>query len=345
MIIDTFLSANTTKGFVSLYGDFLKGKKQYIIKGGPGTGKSTLMKNIGAYAENEGEDVEYIRCSSDPDSLDGVWLKKHNVAVCDGTAPHVLEPENVGCLGGIINITDCWDEKALTEATEEILLIKDKTAKAYRSAYGYLEAAGKILDTTFADATEKEERRIRGTAEDFCGTFLKKKKKNCEPIFEKRFLSTFSYKGATAFYETFETLADKIYTLPYACGAANLAIARIVEEANNKLYPVTVFADPLLPQTVMGAVFPTEKLAVLALSPTFEAAETKEFAPFRGSTLTDITDGAADGACGILFEQATDKLKNAKAHHDALERIFIKNMDFEKVGRITASLMTRIFSE
>ena len=48
MIIDTFLSANTTKGFVSLYGDFLKGKKQYIIKGGPGTGKSTLMKNIGA---------------------------------------------------------------------------------------------------------------------------------------------------------------------------------------------------------------------------------------------------------------------------------------------------------
>ena len=61
--------------------------------------------------------------------------------------------------------------------------------------------------------------------------------------------------------------------------------------------------------------------------------------------MTDITDGAADGACGILFEQATDKLKNAKAHHDALERIFIKNMDFEKVGRITASLMTRIFSE
>ena len=172
-----------------------------------------------------------------------------------------------------------------------------------------------------------------------------KKEENCEPIFEKRFLSTFSYKGATAFYETFETLADKIYTLPYACGAANLAIARIAEEANNKLYPVTVFADPLLPQTVMGAVFPTEKLAVLALSPTFEAAETKEFAPFRGSTLTDITDGAADGACGILFEQATDKLKNAKAHHDALERIFIKNMDFEKVGRITASLMTRIFSE
>jgi len=135
---------------------------------------------------------------------------------------------------------------------------------------------------------------------------MKKKKKNCEPIFEKRFLSTFSYKGATAFYKTFETLADKIYTLPYACGAANLAIARIAEEANNKLYPVTVFADPLLPQTVMGAVFPTEKLAVLALSPTFEAAETKEFAPFRGSTLTDITDGAADGAFILQKKKRTD---------------------------------------
>ena len=52
MIIDTFLSANTANGFVYLYGDFLQGKKQYIIKGGPGTGKSTMMKNIGAFAEN-----------------------------------------------------------------------------------------------------------------------------------------------------------------------------------------------------------------------------------------------------------------------------------------------------
>ena len=59
MIIDTFLSANTANGFVSLYGDFLKGKKQYIIKGGPGTGKSTMMKNIGAFAENEGAEFSF----------------------------------------------------------------------------------------------------------------------------------------------------------------------------------------------------------------------------------------------------------------------------------------------
>lgn len=345
MVIDTFLSANTTEGFVSLYGDFLKGKKQYIIKGGPGTGKSTLMKNIGAYAENAGEDVEYIRCSSDPDSLDGVWLKKRNVAVCDGTAPHTLEPENVGCMGGIVNITDCWDEKALADATEEILLIKDKTAAAYRSAYGYLKAAGEILKTTFADATEKEARQIIKTAESFCGKFFGKKKKNAGPTFEKRFISTFSHKGATAFYETCETLADRIFTLPYACGAANEAIGLIATDAKNRGFSVTVFADPLLPRTAVGAVFPTERLAVLALSPTFEAAETKDFDVFRGSALTDVTNGAADGACGILFGQATDGLKNAKAHHDALERIFIKNTDFEKVGRITASLMTRIFSE
>lgn len=345
MITDTFLSANTAKGFVSLYSDFLKGKRQYIIKGGPGTGKSTMMKNIGAYAENEGEDVEYIHCSSDPDSLDGVWLKEHNVTVCDGTAPHILEPENVGCLGGIVNITDCWDEQALEEATDEILLVKSKAAKAYKSAYGYLEAAGKILETTFADASESEARQIEKTADAFCDAFLKKKKKNESPVLEKRFISTFSHKGATAFYSTVEALADRIQTLPYACGAANPVTEKIIETARERMYPVIAFVDPLLPKHIFGAVFPTERLAVMSMIPTFEPAETKDFDMFRGSTLTDCTDGAADGACGVLFEQAVAKLKTAKAHHDVLERIFIKNTDYEKVGRVTASLMTKIFSE
>lgn len=345
MIIDTFLSANTANGFVSLYGDFLKGKKQYIIKGGPGTGKSTMMKNIGAFAENEGEDVEYIRCSSDPDSLDGVWLKARNIAVCDGTAPHIIEPENVGCMGGIIGLTECWDEKSLSEATEEILTVKARTANAYRSAYGYLEAAGKIFETTFASAVEASGDTIKKTASEFCGTFLKKKKKKPDPTDETRFISTFSHKGATAYYGTVETLADRILTLPYACGAADLAIEEIRDEAKSKGYGTIGFSDPMLPKHLMGAVFPSERLAVIAFNPAFESEEDREYDAFRGSYLTDITDGAADGVYGMLFEQATDRFKTAKAHHDVLERIFIKNMDFEKVGRITASLMTRIFSE
>lgn len=34
-------------------------KKIFCLKGGPGTGKSTLMKNIGRYFSDKGENVDF----------------------------------------------------------------------------------------------------------------------------------------------------------------------------------------------------------------------------------------------------------------------------------------------
>ena len=89
-----FLGANSKNGFASLYdgftdpagGDFL-----WVIKGGPGCGKSTFMKRIGAAAEAAGLAAEYILCSGDPDSLDGVYFPEKRIGYADGTAPHVIE--------------------------------------------------------------------------------------------------------------------------------------------------------------------------------------------------------------------------------------------------------------
>ena len=87
-----FLGANSRNGFFSLYDGFVDpeaGDFLYVIKGGPGCGKSTLMKRVGKAAENAGLPVEYVLCSGDPDSLDGVWLPTLHTGFVDGTAPHV----------------------------------------------------------------------------------------------------------------------------------------------------------------------------------------------------------------------------------------------------------------
>ena len=68
-----FLGANTGKGFVSLYDEFCKpesGNFLYVIKGGPGCGKSSFMKKIGKAAEDAGLDVEYVIAFSFPR---GMW--------------------------------------------------------------------------------------------------------------------------------------------------------------------------------------------------------------------------------------------------------------------------------
>jgi ABC-type lipoprotein export system ATPase subunit len=87
-----FASANSSQGFVSYFDYVLKGaEKVYIIKGGPGCGKSTFMKKIGEDLLEAGYDVDFVWCSADRDSLDAIVVPEMKLVMVDGTAPHVTE--------------------------------------------------------------------------------------------------------------------------------------------------------------------------------------------------------------------------------------------------------------
>lgn len=91
-----FIGANTSAGFVNYTDEILCGlDRVYIIKGGPGTGKSTLMKRFAAYAEEWGHTVERYFCSSDSDSLDGVVLRDAGTGIIDGTAPALAQIRSI----------------------------------------------------------------------------------------------------------------------------------------------------------------------------------------------------------------------------------------------------------
>ncbi len=88
-----FLGANTPQGFYSLTGQMLDPDKHraiYILKGGAGCGKSTLMKKVGKRMTEAGERVEHVYCSGDPNSLDALLIPGKKAAIVDGTAPHVV---------------------------------------------------------------------------------------------------------------------------------------------------------------------------------------------------------------------------------------------------------------
>ena len=94
--IQYFLGANSPTGFYSLYDHLLSPEEAraiYILKGGPGCGKSTLML-----------ETEYILCSGDPDSLDAVILPAVGAAIVDGTAPQGVVPQ--GHNGGFVPLLE-----------------------------------------------------------------------------------------------------------------------------------------------------------------------------------------------------------------------------------------------
>ena len=163
-----FLGANSRAGFVSLYrpfcaapGDFL-----HVVKGGPGTGKSSFMRRIAAAARERGLDVETVLCSGDPDSLDGVYIPALRLGWADGTAPHTMDPAHFGADGDYVDLGR-FCRLPLPEAARE--RVRELTAAyrgRYAAAYRWLAAAGDLDEAARAElppeAEQKLRRRLRG---------------------------------------------------------------------------------------------------------------------------------------------------------------------------------------
>ena len=89
------------------------------------------MRRIGAAAEAKGHAVEYILCSGDPDSLDGVYIPALGVGYADGTAPHVLDPELFGVSGNYLDVGACCARVSDSASRREIA----ELTHAYREHY------------------------------------------------------------------------------------------------------------------------------------------------------------------------------------------------------------------
>ena len=136
-----FLGGNTAEGFASCYEHFCPaeaGNFLWVIKGGPGCGKSSFMRKIGRHAEEIGLDVEYVLCSGDPDSLDGVYIPALNLGYVDGTAPHILDPKYPAISGAYHDLGQFYDMDALRGNASVIRSIYNQYKECYAAAYTLL---------------------------------------------------------------------------------------------------------------------------------------------------------------------------------------------------------------
>ena len=142
-----FVGANSGEGFRNLFPEMVDLEDTYdflVLKGGPGVGKNTFMRLIGKTFEEAGVEVEYLWCSGDPDSLDGVIIPAIRSAVVDGTAPHVLEPEYPAAVDRYVNLGQFYDIAAAKAGAEEVKARTHAYKAAYVRAYHSLKAARQV---------------------------------------------------------------------------------------------------------------------------------------------------------------------------------------------------------
>lgn len=344
MSVRTFLSANSPTGFWSLYPELLKDKKTYIIKGGPGTGKSSLMKKVAATAYRSGFFTEYIYCSSDPQSLDAVYIPELNTVVCDGTAPHTSDPAYAGSEGGIVNVGQCWDEKKLIAAKDDIRGFSDKIKKSYDRAYRYLLASSSAYSDVKKIASQYiNKEKLQRFISDF--TAVIPHKEGCKPA-QKRFLSSFSPEGFLTFKDTVYS-AEKVYIINDRYSIASSVLEACTNAAS--AYDKYVFYDPLSPSDILHLLIPDLGIAIVTenIFTGFEPQNTRRinFSRFLNEDISIEKNKIkfAQKLAKICAEEAINSITHAKRLHDDLEEIYISAMDFNGVGKITDDLISRIF--
>lgn len=148
--ISFFGACNSFDGFKSYFPQIFepqKYKRIFILKGGPGTGKSSLMRSVGAYYSRLGLYTEAVYCSSDPSSLDGVIVKYRglNIAILDGTSPHATEAKYPALIEKTTNLEESIDSSVLKSSYDRILELNKKKYDGYKSAYSALAVCGRLF--------------------------------------------------------------------------------------------------------------------------------------------------------------------------------------------------------
>ena len=135
-----FASSNSYDGFYSLFGSIFSSKKfdhVFVLKGGPGTGKSTLMKRVAEFSKQHSGHNTLYYCSSDTDSLDGIIANIENkkIAIIDGTAPHERDAIYVGATDEIINLGESIDSDWIKKRRDSIISLSNQKSKLFLSVF------------------------------------------------------------------------------------------------------------------------------------------------------------------------------------------------------------------
>ena len=169
---DFFLGCLSPTGFRGYFHELARqpGLALWLIKAGPGCGKSTLMKQLAARGRGV---VERIHCSSDPDSLDGAIFWPEGCGIVDATAPHALDPAYPVAREQVVSLYHTLNQAYLQENREEIQRLFDLCSRFQGRAARYVSAAGGILlDSRRTAACTTDFEKVRKEAARLAARYL-----------------------------------------------------------------------------------------------------------------------------------------------------------------------------
>jgi len=351
-----FPGGNTSKGFHSFYDYILpqnEANRIIVMKGGPGVGKSTFMRRIGMEMCSMGYNVEFMHCSSDNNSLDGLVITDLKIAMIDGTAPHIVDPRNPGAIDEILHLGDFWNEEGLKQSRNDITSLTSEISSLFARAYKYLGAGKYIYDDIekiYDDAIDMKtvNKKAEAIVSDIFGRLDCVEKSSKE---RHLFISAITPEGPKNYIPNLIESQKNVYIVkgPHGKGFKKI-FSRIAESAIAKGFDIECYHCAFNPEVIEHIVIPEIQTAVTTsrkyhpvevISP----VEIINLGDYFNNNIIDKYSEVLDydtAEFDNLFNKAVEKISQAKALHDKLETYYIPNMDFEGVEILRKNILEKI---
>ena len=356
MVRKLYPGGNTSKGFYSFYDNIIakeKDERLIILKGGPGVGKSSFMKRIGQYFYEQGYDIEYLYCSSDNDSLDGVKIPELGYAVIDGTAPHVVDPKTPGAVDEILNFGEFWDEERIGLHKEQIIQTSAQVSGCFTRAYRFLQAAHSIYeDVRYLYESSLEEMKLHTYAMKLSKELLDGKENNGHiGRVRKMFLSAITPKGLKNYLDT-AAQGRKVYVINSTLGGME---DRLLEQLKETLRVHGLDLEccycAFNPSKLEHLVIPKLGVAIITKNeyhhPDLIGATEIDLDEFyRPDVMIHYSERLTEDKKYFddLMDCAIQNIQQAKSLHDQLEEYYVPNIDFSQIDRCFEKVVQKMMS-
>lgn len=349
MKFKSFAAANSGNGFTCFFSSFLNEKEKpvYYIKGGPGCGKSTLMKEIAAKAD----DAELILCSGDPQSLDGIIL--NNAIIIDATTPHSFEPKFPGVGGSIIDLSCNWNTDSLNK--KAIIELTEKKSDVYKQCYDFT-ATALSLHKTIQNAvfSNLDRSKIQYIGDKILRQNALWESRKKQANIKKRFFSAISPDGCVTLTDSIKTLGKNVILLEdrWHCGGELLAY---MEDALKQrgIDHINAYHPLAGPKQLQHLIIPEANLSLLS-SDSSVPIKAEDIDYMRRIPLSSLIDKdfLASNKNKLVFLKrmekellnlSVNKLSEAKSIHLKIEAEYASGIDFSKSDTLKNFLISKLF--
>ncbi len=334
-----FAAANTKDGFVSLFPTLPgEGRRLYALKGGPGCGKSTLLARL---ADRLGGADEVLYCSSDPDSLDGALLP--GLALVDGTAPHVQDPNLPGCDGEYLPLPPLKDTPALAQKAPALYALQSAVKAHYADAYRHLRAAAAVRESrreslralltrdplTRLPALLREIPRASGAGQ-----------------LRQRFLDGITPQGQLCLWQTAAQF-DRVIALEDNCGLCAPLLDGLLKGALERGQLVYGCYDPLEPRRLRHLLLPQCSLAFVTRRQELPFAPARTVHPLaaldrEGLRLARPHLRRKERLEEELLADGVSAIAAAHRLHDQMEDVYRPHLDTDALDQWVEVLLGRM---